>query len=259
MWLVPTPPLRASAALRRRVVSVAVTLLAAALSLPLGVVLATPAAAWDMTSPFAREVVRPGDVDRDVYDIEHVHEVQIRLRRLGLLRAAPDGVYGPRTTRAVRVFQRRNGLRVTGTVNYRTWQPLIRKSLRGRAKVPAVCRSAGWHVCYDRSWNQASLYRDGRIHNSWLVRGGAADSKTRVGSFTVYRRSKDHVSNLYDAPMPYAQFFSGGQAVHGSRAMVNPLEGHSHGCVNFWVEDARQLWRLTHDEHLRVHVYGAWR
>lgn len=259
MPLVPTPPHASTGALRRRVVAIALALLTAVLTVPLGVLVASPAAAWDMTSPFAREVVRPGDVDRDVYNIEHVHEVQIRLRRLGLLHAAPDGVYGPRTTRAVRVFQRRSGLRDTGTVNYRTWRPLIRKSLRGRAKVPAACTSAGWHVCYDRTWYQASLYRNGRLHNSWLVRGGSADAKTRVGSFTVYRRSKNHVSNIYGAPMPYAQFFSGGQALHGSRAMMNPLEGHSHGCVNFWVEDARQLWRLTHDKHLRVHVYGAWR
>lgn len=259
MPLVPTPSRASAGPLRRRLVALAATLLTAALSVPLGVVVATPAAAWDMTSPFAREVVRPGDVDRDVNNIEHVYEVQIRLRRLGLLGAAPNGVFGPQTERAVRTFQRRNGLRVTGTVNYRTWRPLIRKSLRGRKKVPAVCKSPGWHVCYDRTWYQASLYRDGKVHNSWLVRGGAANEQTRVGSFTVYRRSENHVSNLYNAPMPYAQFFSGGQALHGSRAMMNPLEGHSHGCVNFWVEDARQLWRLTHDKHLRVHVYGAWR
>jgi hypothetical protein len=58
--------------------------------------------------------------------------------------------------------------------------------------------------------------------------------------------------------MPYSQFFSGGQALHGSRNMMDPYEGHSHGCVNFWVEDARQLWNLTHDKTLHVHVYGAW-
>ncbi|MGN6576653.1 MAG: L,D-transpeptidase, partial [Nocardioides sp.] len=54
------------------------------------------------------------------------------------------------------------------------------------------------------------------------------------------------------------QFFSGGQALHGSRLMMNPFIGHSHGCVNFWVEDARQLWNLTADGPLRVRVYGAW-
>jgi hypothetical protein len=28
--------------------------------------------------------------------------------------------------------------------------------------------------------------------------------------------------------------------------------------VNFWTEDARQLWRLTSTKRLWVHVYGAW-
>jgi hypothetical protein len=40
--------------------------------------------------------------------------------------------------------------------------------------------------------------------------------------------------------------------------MMDPFSGHSHGCVNFYVEDARQLWSMTHDKTLRVHVYGRW-
>jgi hypothetical protein len=40
--------------------------------------------------------------------------------------------------------------------------------------------------------------------------------------------------------------------------MMNPYSGHSHGCVNFWTEDARQLWRLTSTTPLRVQVYGRW-
>jgi hypothetical protein len=58
--------------------------------------------------------------------------------------------------------------------------------------------------------------------------------------------------------MPYSQFFSGGQALHGSRLMMDPYVGHSHGCVNFWTEDAQQLWSLTSTRTLWVHVYGRW-
>jgi len=218
-----------------------------------------PAQAAELTRPFSREPVGRGDVDADPYAIEHVYEVQIRLRRLGLHSARPDGRFGTRTERAVRTFQRRQGLPATGRVNARTWVPLIKRSLRGRGAVPRACTSPGWHVCYDRSHHQASLYRHGVLHNSWLVRGGSYDKQTRTGDFTVQWRSKNHRSRTYDgAPMPYSQFFSGGQALHGSRNMMNPFVGHSHGCVNFWVEDARQLWGLTHDKRLHVHVYGAW-
>ncbi len=213
---------------------------------------------WTLASPLAREVVRPGAADRGVYDIAHVRELQIRLRRVGVYQGPVTGRYTRPTLRAVKAFQRRVGAPANGTVGYRTWKPLIRKTVLGRRAVPKACKAAGWHACYDRSRHQVNLYRDGTLHQSWLARGGASHEQTRTGSFSVFRRSERHVSSLYDSPMPYAQFFSGGQALHGSVSMIDPYDGHSHGCVNLWIEDARQLWDLTHDQPLGVHVYGAW-
>jgi hypothetical protein len=217
----------------------------------------TPSAS--LRAPFTRETVRRGDVDADPYHIEHVYEVQYRLKRLDLYDARPDGRFGRLTEAAVKEFQRRNGLVVSGVVDAATWRPLIRQSVRGRRVVPAGCKSAGWHACYDRRWHQVNLYHDGTLLNSWFVRGGGATTPTRTGTFRVYYRDIDHVSSTFDsAPMPYAQFFSGGQALHGSRLMMDPWVGHSHGCVNFWTEDARQLWNLTSTTRLWVHVYGRW-
>lgn len=240
-------------------------LLASALTavlMALGITAATaaPAHAWpDLTQPFTREPVKRGHVDASPFRIEHVYEVQIRLRRLGYFTVTPNGVFGPQTERAVKRFQRALGLRVNGRLNAETWKPLIRRSTFGKRVVPSACRDRGWHACYDRKRHQVSLFRNGRLYNSWLVRGGSYYRQTRVGNFTVQWRNEDHRSRLYDgAPMPYAQFFSGGQALHGSRLMMNPYVGHSHGCVNFWVEDARQLWNITYDKRLHVHVYGAW-
>ncbi len=241
-----------------RLVGSAMTMIA--LSIGFVAVAATPAqAAVDMSKPFTREPVKRGDVDADQYHIEHVYEVQIRLQRLGYLSAAPNGSFGPQTERAVKRFQRDQHLQVTGRVTASTWVPLIKRSTFGKLSVPTACKAAGWHVCYDRKRHQASLYRAGQLHNSWLVRGGGYDTQTRTGNFTVQWRDEDHTSRTYGgAPMPYSQFFSRGQALHGSRYMMNPFEGHSHGCVNFWVEDARQLWDLTYNKKLFVHVYGAW-
>jgi lipoprotein-anchoring transpeptidase ErfK/SrfK len=243
-------------AVRRLVVAalVGVVLLAGASAVP-----ASAGKTWTLRDPFSREVVRPGDEDVDPYHIEHVLEVQYRLKWLGYFTVDPTGYFGPITKRAVVAFQKDNGLRPTGVVNYRTWRPLIKQTVRGRQAVPKVCRSDGWHACYDRSRHQVNLYRDGTLLNSWLVRGGASDTPTRRGRFVVYYRDIDAVSTLYGgAPMPYAQFFSGGQALHGSRLMMDPFVGHSHGCVNFWTEDARQLWNLTSTRTLHVRVYGAW-
>jgi len=234
-----------------------------ALGLGLTTAVSAPAQAadvgWTMKSPFAREIVRRGDVDRDVYHIEHVYELQYRLKWAGVLRATPNGVFGPKTERAVKRFQKRLGLKRTGVADYRVWKPLIQKTIRGKRAIPEVCTSDGWHTCYDRKRHQVTLYKNGRLLNAWLVRGGDYNMATRTGDFQVQWRDIDHTSHTYGgAPMPYSQFFSGGQALHGSRYMMDPFEGHSHGCVNFWVEDARQLWKLTSDKKLFVHVYGAW-
>ena len=233
-----------------------------AVAVTLAGVLVAPAGASvtrSLQDPFSREVVRPGDVDLDPYNIEHVDEVQHRLKWLGLFDATPNGRFGPITKAAVMRFQKQHGLSQTGVVGYRTWQPLIKETVRGRRAVPDACKTSGWHACYDRSRHQVNLYHGGTLLNSWLVRGGASYAKTRTGNFLVYYRDIDHISSTFGgAPMPYSQFFSGGQALHGSRLMMDPFVGHSHGCVNFWTEDARQLWNLTSTKRLHVHVYGAW-
>ncbi|MGZ4442086.1 MAG: L,D-transpeptidase family protein [Nocardioidaceae bacterium] len=214
---------------------------------------------WRLTDPFSREVVSRGDVDHGPYDIEHVFEVQFRLKWLGFFKGTPDGHFRAGTRDAVLAFQKANGLRETGTVNRPTWKPLIQQTIRGARLIPKGCRAAGAHACYDRRRHQLTLFRDGHLVNAWLGRGGRRSNPTRVGTFRVYYRDADHRSSEYDnAPMPYAQFFSGGEAIHGSRYMVNPFRGHSHGCVNLYVEDAHQLWKLTASRPLTVHVYGRW-
>ncbi|HEX8226289.1 MAG TPA: L,D-transpeptidase [Candidatus Saccharimonadales bacterium] len=56
---------------------------------------------------------------------------------------------------------------------------------------------------------------------------------TREGTFKVNWKNADHISSIYKVPMPYAMFFSGGQAVHFSSDFLNVgYDGASHGCVN---------------------------
>ncbi len=55
-----------------------------------------------------------------------VRWVQDRLRAWGYYRGGVDGVYGGRTAAAVRLFQRRNGLKVDGVVGPATWAALGR-------------------------------------------------------------------------------------------------------------------------------------
>lgn len=213
---------------------------------------------FSMSDRFAREKVVRGDQDVSPTKIDHVIELQARLRWAGVYDGNLTGYFGDQTKAAVKKFQKRRNLRQSGRATHATWYKLIKRTIRGEKQIPSVCKRGGWHACYDRSRHQVTLWRDGRIHNSWLVRGGAVQYPTRTGSFTVYLRSRHHVSSIYDTPMPYAQFFSGGQAFHASYYMTNPFSGHSHGCVNMYIKDARQLWNLTSGSRLYATVYGAW-
>lgn len=216
------------------------------------------AAAAKTTSRLYRAPTRPGDRDTSVHSIKHVRELQYRLRWAGVFKGSVSGTYGSQTKKAVKKFQKRHGLKRSGVATSATWRVLLAKTVRGKAKMPKRCKSSGWNACYDRSRHQVVLYKSGTLWNTWLVRGGAASAKTRTGKFSVFFRSKNHVSSIYEAKMPYAQFFSGGQALHASYLMMDPFVGHSHGCVNFYIPDAKQLWAITASKPLKVTVYGAW-
>jgi lipoprotein-anchoring transpeptidase ErfK/SrfK len=245
-------------ALAAALMTLSVTLAPAALSAT--PTAATPTTARSATPPrFVRETVSYGDQDTSVSQIAHVRELQYRLTWAGAYDGPVTGYFGDLTRAAVQRFQHRARLKVSGTADRPTWRRLIAATIRGRADVPAACdEGTGWDACYDRARHEVTLWHDGAIINAWLVRGGAVDHQTRTGDFRVYYRDIDHVSSLYNSPMPYSQFFSGGEAFHGSATMIDPFSGHSHGCINMYGEDARQLWNLTSKVPLAVHVHGAW-
>jgi hypothetical protein len=214
--------------------------------------------AFSMRDRFAREITRYGDRDASPYSIEHVTELQYRLRWAGIHRSQVTGYFGPLTRKAVKRYQDREGLHVTGVANHRTWAHLLRDTVRHRGAIRHICKTSGWHACYDRSMHQVTLWHGGVLRNTWLVRGGDIMYATRRGTHRVFLRDRDHVSSIYGTAMPYSQFFDGGQALHGSPFMMDPFVDHSHGCVNMYIEDAHQLWMMTSKKRLYVTVYGPW-
>ncbi|WP_344010996.1 L,D-transpeptidase family protein [Streptomyces thermospinosisporus] len=189
-----------------------------------------------------------GDTGRDV------RELQARLRQAAWLFHGPTGRYDAPTEKAVRGFQAKRGLPRTGSVDAATWQRLVRMTrepgkwelylMGGQpADTPDPRCRTGRVLCISKSSRTLRWMIDGRTLMTLPVRFGSRGTPTREGIFRVYWKSRHHVSTLYDSPMPYAMFFSGGQAVHYSADFAaRGYAGASHGCVN--VRDEAAIARL---------------
>jgi lipoprotein-anchoring transpeptidase ErfK/SrfK len=72
-------------------------------------------------------------------------------------------------------------------------------------------------------------------------------SSTPTGDFRIQRRSKNHYSSTWLAPMPYAQFFVGGIAIHATVPSHYKALGHrdSGGCVRLHLDNAKIMWDLV--------------
>ncbi|SEK67895.1 L,D-transpeptidase [Streptacidiphilus jiangxiensis] len=86
------------------------------------------------------------------------------------------------------------------------------------------------------------------------VRTGRRGHVTRTGKFRIYWRHLHHWSTEYNSPMPYSQFFSGGEALHAIFGNIHRGPG-SYGCVNLTLHDAARLWSVTR-KGTAVEVWG---
>ena len=203
-----------------------------------------PASSNAKPSGSAKTAPRPATVLARGAQNDRVRELQARLRQIGHFDRTPTGYYGSVTASAVSSFQRKRGLPGTGTTDTVTWQRLLAmtKQPTGAELRPPTANAlpkpdprcmTGRVMCINKTSRTLAWMIDGKVRSSMDVRFGAQYTPTREGTFSVYWKSRHHVSTLYDSPMPYAMFFSGGQAVHySSDFAARGYAGASHGCVN---------------------------
>jgi peptidoglycan hydrolase-like protein with peptidoglycan-binding domain len=185
-------------------------------------------------------ILEAGDESRSV------RVLQARLRQIAWLSGDVSDGYDERTVVAVRGFQGKRHVPVTGKVDRRTLDLLVGMTttptadeLANRAPDPAEgapldsrCRT-GRVLCIDKTTNSLRWVVDGRVRSNLDVRFGSEFTPTREGLFSVYWKDRTHVSKLFGSAMPFSMFFSGGQAVHySSDFAARGYAGASHGCVN---------------------------
>ena len=198
--------------------------------------------------PKPRPTLRPGPTLLGTQSSgDRVRDLQARLKQIAWYDADVTGTYGPVTTGAVKGFQAKREIPVTGLVDQRTLDRLHAMtrtptddelhnitigSTSTRAGLDARCLT-GRAICIDKTSRTLRWVVDGTVRSTLAVRFGASYSPTREGVFHVGWKSADHVSKLYGSAMPFAMFFSGGQAVHySSDFAARGYYGASHGCVN---------------------------
>ncbi|MET9408376.1 L,D-transpeptidase family protein [Streptomyces sp. NPDC002935] len=173
-----------------------------------------------------------------------VRAAQARLHQVAWLITPPTGTYDARTVEAVKGFQGKRGLPRTGELDTVTWQRLRKMTHepadwelypyggQPAAKPDPRCMT-GRVLCVSKTTRTLRWMIDGQTVSQMDVRFGSQYTPTREGVFSVYFKSRHHVSTIYDTSMPYAMFFSGGQAVHySSDFAARGYYGASHGCVN---------------------------
>ncbi len=115
-------------------------------------------------------------------------------------------------------------------------RPVADAPATGLPTVPAVpaltrgtpCKSSAV-ACVDLSSQRAWL-TDGEGNVTYGpvgALGGTRKYPTPTGTFSVDDKDADHVSNLYDADMPYSVFFAPAIAFH-----TGSLSERSHGCIH---------------------------
>ncbi|MCX4958561.1 L,D-transpeptidase family protein [Streptomyces virginiae] len=189
-------------------------------------------------SPAVKAIMANGDEN------EQVRELQARLRQLKLMSVAPTGFYGSKTTAAVKSFQSKHGLNATGSVDEATWKKIegaskkptadeLRPSTVNEVDAPDPRCMQGRVMCISKESRTLAWMIDGKVVSTMDVRFGSENTPTREGVFDVGWKAKEWTSTIYHTPMPYAMFFSGGQAVHYSADFAaRGYNGASHGCVN---------------------------
>jgi hypothetical protein len=112
--------------------------------------------------------------------------------------------------------------------------------LIAKYRIDRRCITKGRVLCINKKTRKLVYMVNGKPVQVLDVRFGSSRTPTRNGVFRVYRKSKNHVSSLYHTKMPYAMFFSGGQAVHySSDFKARGYNGASHGCAN--VRDKKKI------------------
>ena len=171
-------------------------------------------------------------------------EAEQRLSELGYWTGPVDGRFDPATRAALIAFQKWEGRATTGRLTVDEIEALRRAT----APVPRDGNYAHVEVDIDR---QVLLIVDDKervrvlpvstgTEKSFVYDGQTSIAYTPRGRFVIYEKGVGWEDNL--PGMYYANYISGGIAIHGSHNV--PAQPASHGCIRIPLFAAREVSRM---------------
>lgn len=124
----------------------------------------------------------------------------------------------------------------------------MRRILLALAALAALATPAAASVVarVNNSSQRMHVYVNGTLAHVWAISTARRGYVTPSGSYRVQRMERMWYSRKYHmSPMPYAMFFRGGYAIHGTGAVRALGSRASHGCVRLATGNARTLFALT--------------
>ena len=98
----------------------------------------------------------------------------------------------------------------------------------------------------DVSTQTMTVIHNGEVAYTWPVSTARKGKYTPRGTWSAKWLSRHHKSSLYNnAPMPYAIFFNGNYAIHGTNQISRLGRPASAGCVRLHPDHAARLFELT--------------
>ncbi len=98
-------------------------------------------------------------------------------------------------------------------------------------------------VTVDLDARVISVFRGGHEIGASAVLLGTQEKPTPTGVFPITQKRRHHVSNLYDAPMPYMQRLTNdGITLHATKVEWGYA---SHGCIGMPEEFAKKVFETT--------------
>lgn len=100
---------------------------------------------------------------------------------------------------------------------------------------------------------------DGESYN-WAISSGRKGYRSPNGVYRPIRLEKNWYSRKYGGAMPYAVFFRGGYAVHGTTAVGALGRPASHGCIRLHTANAAKFFALVKKHgagQTRIALHGS--